>query len=203
MCDERSPKCALALRLLWASYSGVSFNREVTKHVLRDDIGQRMHVTRKAMFSSLVCLSVLSAPVHADPDRVEPTRDLVELVGEKVLGETFPVSVIPGFLIARGSLGSLIGVQVVVEESPSPIDVRKAVLLPLRSVEAAWPDRESPNGARIATSLWSCRDLVVLARMQVEYALDGHDGSAAELRKAVATKEQDCRAALARASATK
>lgn len=203
MCEEPSPKYLLALRLLWASYSGVFFNRQVTKHVLRDDIGRRMHLTRMAMFTSLLCLAVLSAPAHADPNRVESTRDLVELVGEKLLGETFPASDIPGFLIARGSLASLFGAQRIVEESPTPVDVRKMVLLPLRSVEAAWPDPESANGTKIPPLLWSCRDLVVLSRMQVEYVLDKHDGSAAELRKAVVTKEQDCRAALARASTTK
>ncbi|MGX9692942.1 hypothetical protein ACTJNK_21600 [Achromobacter anxifer] len=74
--------------------------------------------------------------------------------------------------------------------------MQKDVISPMRTAEAAWPDRESQAGQKIGSTLWSCRDAVIVVRMQVEYLLTGSPDAAMALGQVAPMKQAECRAAL-------
>ncbi|WP_313377794.1 hypothetical protein [Achromobacter insolitus] len=145
-----------------------------------------------------IALATSSSPIAlADPQRIQPADQLLAVAGEKVLGSEFTANNRPGFLLARGSLAIIVGSASLIESEGTKLDMQKEVLSPMRTAESAWPDRESQAGQKIGPTLWSCRDAVIVVRMQVEYLLSSSADAALALGQAASMKQTECRAALA------
>ncbi|MGE8612789.1 MAG: hypothetical protein ACN6PF_10830 [Achromobacter veterisilvae] len=157
-----------------------------------------MRISSIAACAIGMLMSSAALTAKADPNRIsDKNQDLIITIGERAMGAEFPPSAVPGYMIARGSMGALITVNQLMKAPQPSSDPRKDLLSPLRSAESIWPDRESHNGKRIADALWSCRDAVVLMRMAMEYTLAGDAGGMQALHASQNKKSMECAAALA------
>ncbi|MGB3289612.1 MAG: hypothetical protein WBA83_10075 [Burkholderiaceae bacterium] len=155
--------------------------------------------TGQLFFAGIAMLATLISPeASADPDRINTTetRAVVASLGEKMAGDLFPSSVVPGYMIARGSAGAIMAAQQKLKNMPNNFNPEDEILSPLRTVEATWPDYQSENGQRVRAELWSCRDAVTLMRMSMEYATVGDVSGVKDLKAVQDRKSMACIAAL-------
>lgn len=158
-----------------------------------DETRRAMKIIESAVLGLCLGAGLCLQPANADPNRIGGESQSVVLeIGQRFVGDTFPVSSAPGYMIARGSMGTLVGINSILKDLSSIKDPERDLLTPLRMAEAVWPDRESANGQKISRDLWSCRDAVVLMRISTEYALAGDVPGMEMLQAPQKKKSVDC-----------
>lgn len=110
---------------------------------------------------------LVSAMSHAaNPDKISVTRAQIEEIGQSILKDEYPDQKAPGYALARGSLAFMNGIAMLIKDNKID-DIQKEIISPMQSVEAAWPDRESENGMKIADSYWKCKDAATVLRLSI------------------------------------
>lgn len=132
------------------------------------NLGGRLLITF-GIASSICSLSAMAQP--SDPDKISVTREQIEEIGHTLLKDEYPDQNAPGYALARGSFALMNGIGQLIKDNEIN-DLQKEIISPMQSVEAAWPDRESENGMKIADLYWACKDAATVLRISMSLLAD-------------------------------